>query len=112
MASLRSRRTGDRGSPESFRRTLLCLAPFLVPRPRRRRGGQRRDELLGGGSDLRDRLVEHGLVGARLLRRAAQLADELQGRGADFIAGRRGFEVREGLDVAAHGSILSTRRYD
>src|SRR5207245_7829910 len=41
-------------------------------------------------------------VGMRGLRRAADLADVLQGGGMDLLRRRRGLEVVEGANVAAH----------
>jgi hypothetical protein len=35
--------------------------------------------------------------------KAGELANELDGRGADFVLRRRGLKVEQGLDVAAHG---------
>src|SRR6185312_5319747 len=52
---------------------------------------------------LFDRRVERRLIGLRGRVEAGQLAHELQGRGADFVVGRRRVEIEQGLDVAAHG---------
>lgn len=38
--------------------------------------------------------------------KAADLSNELQGSGSDFVLGGRGFEVEEGLDAAAHVSKI------
>ena len=47
--------------------------------------------------------MERGLVRARGMGEAGELADELGRRGAHFLVGRRRLEVEQGLDVAAHG---------
>lgn len=46
--------------------------------------------------------IEGELVGPRGLGEAAEFADELQRRGADFFVRRRRFEVMQGLNVSAH----------
>jgi hypothetical protein len=57
-----------------------------------------------GRSDrhLVDGAIEGGCVGAGGPGRPAQLADELERGGADFVFGCGRLEVGEGLDVSAH----------
>src|SRR6478735_3142063 len=62
------------------------------------------EEVLGDVGDLADRLVEGGLVGRGRPGGPADLADVLQRRGRDLVAGGRRLEVVQRSDVAAHAS--------
>ncbi len=79
-----------------------CVGSALVTRSSIRRRAT--------AGHLVDGAVERRLVGLRRRGEAAQLADELDRRGADLLVGRRRVEVEEGADVSAHGSSLLTAR--
>jgi hypothetical protein len=49
-----------------------------------------------------DCLAECRFIGTRGLGETAQLAHELQRRGADFVLGRRRLEIEQRADIAAH----------
>src|SRR5215203_3180166 len=92
-------------SGEALARALASLAGFLLAIARRRVDLQGGDEPLRGLRHLVDGALERGLVRARGTRRPAQLAHELQRRGADLVVGGRRLEVRQRLDVTAHGPV-------
>ena len=52
--------------------------------------------------DLIDGAIEHLFVRLGWFTEAAEFADELQRRRADFFVRRGRFEVMQGLDVSAH----------
>src|SRR5579872_1909334 len=64
-----------------------------------------------GGAHFVDRTIECRLVGAGRLGKAAELAHELQRRGADLFFGRRRLEIEQRSDTAAHDA-LSTYELD
>jgi alkylated DNA repair dioxygenase AlkB len=70
---------------------------------------------VGRGRYLGDGLVEDRLIGVRGFGRSTQLADELKRGSANFIVGGGRLEIRQGLDVAAHGvsslSLGAVRKY-
>src|SRR5437660_6331530 len=96
-------------SPEPLDGSLVCLAPLLFPIAWWSTGVERVDQALRGGGDLVDRSIERGFVHARRLRDAAQLAHELEGRGADLVIRGRRFKVGERLDITAHACAPSMR---
>src|SRR3990172_8383178 len=55
--------------------------------------------------DIFDGAFIRGLVRLRRLGKAAQLADELLRRRADFLVGRRRVEVEQRADIAAHRTL-------
>src|SRR6185436_5515597 len=69
---------------------------------RRRRRDQLVDQLTRRFGHGVDGAVEGLLVGLRRAVEAAELAHELQRRGANLLVGRRRLEVVEVADVAAH----------
>src|SRR6516165_2686903 len=71
---------------------------------RRRARMQRREQRARRLGDLVHGAVEGRGIRLRRPVEAGELAHELQGRGADFLLGRRRLEVEQHLDVAAHGS--------
>jgi hypothetical protein len=96
-------RGAERWSGEALLRALARLLHLLDAILRRRRRLIRLDQAPRGRRHLVDRTLERGLVRARGPRRSAELAHELQRRGADLVLGGGGLEVRERSDVAAHG---------
>src|SRR6476469_3683408 len=68
----------------------------------RGRGGEVLEQVLGRVGDLRDGLVEGSLVGGTGLGAATDLADVLEGCGADLVGGGGGLEVVQLADVSAH----------
>jgi hypothetical protein len=56
--------------------------------------------------DFHHRAIEGFGIGSRRPAEAGEFSDELQRRGADFIVGRRRFEIEQRLDVAAHCFLL------
>src|SRR5262245_10232491 len=87
-----------RGPRPCLRRLDLSVARLGV-------GHQRPDQRTRGGRDLLDRVVEHDLVGLGGAGEAAQLANELQRRGADLLVGGGRLEVEQGLDASTHGGV-------
>ena len=85
---------------------LARLAELLFAVARWGVGLERIDETPRGGGDLVDGEVERLLVGARGACGPTQLAHELQRRRADLVVARRRLEVRQRLDVPAHGLVL------
>jgi len=69
---------------------------FRLAIARRRVGDEGLEQMLGGVGDVMNRAVERVLVRLRWFREAAQLADELEGRGADLVVRRRRKEVMKG----------------
>src|SRR5262245_284880 len=90
---------------EALSRAGARLRRLDIAIPRRRGGDQGVEQLLGHFGHPVDGAVENRLVGLGGARRSAQLADELQRRGADLLFGGRRLEVVQGLDVAAHGVL-------
>jgi hypothetical protein len=104
---------GRRGCWRAIKTLCRSDASFLrfcFPISRRRVRDERMKQMLGGVSDVVHRAVERLFVRFRWLGEAAQLADELQRRSADFILGRGRKEVVKGLDVSAHNFFSVTRR--
>src|SRR5205085_7092664 len=64
---------------------LACSARLHFAVTRRSRGGELVDQPTGGRGDFVDGALENGLIGARRSAGAAQLADELDCRGADLL---------------------------
>src|SRR5437016_2104135 len=87
---------------EPLERPLARLAGFFLAVFRWRMDLERYDEARGRRRHLVDRAVERVFVVAGWLGGAAQLADELQRRSADFVSGRGRLEVGECFDVPAH----------
>jgi len=89
--------------------------PRLGPRrfdrtvARRRGGDQGIQQFAGGLRHLRHRPVEGLLIGFRGARTAAELAHELQRRGADLRLGRRRGEIVQRLDGPAHDGALAEK---
>jgi len=78
------------------------FAPLLVSIAGRRVRLQTVDQAVRRLRDFFYGTIEYRLIRVRRLRRAAQLAHELQGGGLDFVVrGRRG-EVRQGFYISAH----------
>src|SRR5271155_202424 len=73
---------------------------------------QRGDESTGTRGDLLDRRCEGGLVCARGMRKSADLADELQRRGADFLVRGRRLEVEQRTNAATHGELPGRCSHD
>src|SRR5947207_1372755 len=96
-------------SPEPLDGSLVCLATLLLPIAWWSAGVERVDQALRGRGDLVDRSIEDGFVHARRLRDAAQLAHELEGRGADLVIRGRRCKVGERLDITAHACAPSMR---
>jgi hypothetical protein len=99
------------GFPLAAREPLACpfagLSDFFFPIPRRRAGRQGMDQSMRGRRHFVDRTVERRFVRARRAIRATQLADELKGRRADLVVGRRRRKIRESLDIPEHGHTPS-----
>src|SRR4051812_41665452 len=91
-----------RGLGESLRRALTSLAGFLFPVPRRRLDLDRIDKAAGSVGHFFNSPVERLFVGLGRMGCAAELADELDGRRANLIIGRRRREIGEGFDISAH----------
>src|SRR5437899_1822327 len=70
---------------------------------------ERIKKLARSGGDLRDRGVEGGLVRFRRLVEAADLADELERRCANFILGDGRSEIEEHPYISAHRCSLDVR---
>jgi len=89
--------------------------PFLVPRLGARRflfaiscrllrlQGMKKSG--GDGGNPVDSFLECGLIGFGRLRITANLANKLQRRGANLTVGRGRIEVKQRLDIPAHGLV-------
>jgi hypothetical protein len=64
------------------------------------------DQAVCGSRHFLDGEVERRFIRARWVGCAAQLADELQRRRANFIIGGWGRKIGERFDVPAHDSLL------
>src|SRR5262245_31690571 len=84
-------------------RSLFRLHRLDLAIARRPRSLKRRDQPACRLRDLVDGTIKGGRVGLRGLGEAAQLAHELQRRGADLVLGRGRLEVEQRANVAAHG---------
>src|ERR1700712_5378177 len=71
------------------------------------RGDEILQQVLGDVGDLIDGSLERGPVGRGRVRGTADLADILQGSGADLVGGGRRLQVVQDFDVAAHVSSLA-----
>jgi hypothetical protein len=60
-----------------------------------------------GVCDFVDRMIKHSFVRMGRFRKSAELSDELERRGTDFIIGRGRSEIMQGSNVSAHGSHLT-----
>src|SRR5690606_24743446 len=69
-------------------------------------GLERVEKTARGRLHLIDRTVKRHLVRLGRMCEAAELADELQGRRTNLILCRRGLEIEQRADVAAHGRLL------
>src|SRR3954454_10640282 len=65
---------------------------------------QRKDELARRGRNLVDRAIERRGVGLRRSREAGELAHELQRGGSYFVFRCWRLEIKQRLDIAAHGA--------
>src|SRR5262249_27873393 len=114
------RKKARRGAPSLLRgsaaeRRAILREPRACPLSRFRRLGfaiarracrrERIEQPSGGGGLFVDRTVERRLVRLRGAGEPAQLADELQRRGADFILARGRLEIEQRADVSAHGEL-------
>src|SRR6202021_2291742 len=90
-------------SPLRESRTRLGGFDFAIARLLVRM--QRGDESTGARGDLLDRRSEGALVAPRGMRKSADLADELQRRGADFLVRGRRLEVEQRTNAATHGEL-------
>ena len=75
-----------------------------------RRGLETRDQGLGGGEDVVDGGVPDVDVLGAGLGAARELADELEGSGADLVVGGGGIKVEERLDVPTHAAVSAQPR--
>src|SRR5690349_18689853 len=106
LSAMRSRDGGAGSAPrlsESLGRALPRLRRLFVPVFRWRRRDQGVEQRPGGPRHVVDRAIEGGLVREGRLVEAADLPNELEGRGAYFLVRRGGREIEERLDVSAHG---------
>lgn len=92
---------------ESFCRTRFGFGGFFGAVFGRGDGVQATEQVAGEVGDFFDGGVEGGFVGFRGIMEAGNFADELQGRGADFVVGDGRCEVKERFDVAAHAGLHS-----
>src|SRR5579884_1336118 len=69
-----------------------------------------REQTLGGGCHLGDRIGEGLLVDPRGLREAADLAHVLERGRLDLLTGGRRLAVVEGSDVPAHAASVAARK--
>jgi len=100
---------GSISGAEAFGGTGFGFSGFFFAVLRRGVGVERMEEARGAGGDFVDRGEEGGFVGLRRLVKAGDLADVLEGGGADFFWGDGGIEVEEGFYVSAHwGEFLRT----
>src|SRR5207237_1550293 len=83
------------------------LLPLLLARSGRSVGLELTEELKRDPGDVIDGVLARLLVRLRERPEAAQLAHVLQRGCANFLFGRGGLEVMEGLDVPAHGPTIT-----
>ena len=84
---------GSISGAEAFGGTGFGFGGFFFAILWRGVGIERMEEARGAGSDFIDRGEEAGFVGLGGLIKAGDLADELEGGGADLLIGYRGIEV-------------------
>src|ERR1700722_18697561 len=98
------RLTGGRrgGGAITLGRPGSGLGGFDVTIARRCVGDEASQQLVRGCRHLLHGALERGLVGLRWPRKAAQLAHELQRRGADLRVRRGWLEIVQSLDAATH----------
>src|SRR5262249_6179766 len=87
----------------SLPRPLARRSDLLFPVPRLGGRRQRVNKPLRGGGHFIDRAVEHHFVRAGWTIHPAEFSDELERRRSNLVVSRRWREVRERLDVSAHG---------
>ena len=87
---------------ESFEIAGSCFGCFFFPASGWRGGGEGCEKARGDSGYFFDGGEEGGFVGLGGFVEAADLSDELQGRGMDFLVGDRRVEVEEHFDVPAH----------
>src|SRR5580704_767656 len=97
---------GERGGAKALRRPGSRLGGLGFTVARRSVAYQRIQQRVRRAGHFLHGALECGLVGLGRPRETAQLADELKGGRADLLVGRRGLEVVQGLDAAAHTELL------
>jgi hypothetical protein len=91
---------------EPLRRAGARLGGLDGAIARRRVGDEAAEQLVRRLRHRLDGAVEGGLVRLGRPIEAAQLAHELQRRGADLLIGGGRLEIMQGPDIAAHGASL------